>query len=280
MPEVSYESTSRFIDVSDEVTLHYHDAGDGPALVLLHGGGPGAAAWSNFNKNIGPLSAHRRVLAFDLPQYGRSSKIDLPDNEIYPASYVKAVMAALDRLEVQRADFIGNSLGAGMACVIAHEYPERVGKLVLMGPGGVSESVMTPVPMDALRKMFTYYNPGPPSPQLLREILSGLLYDPSLLTDELVQQRYEASIEPETLRIFSSLRKQNLTNVVSFIHTVEHPALIVFGLEDRAIPLDSALMFAKKMPNNELLILPKAGHWVMWERAAEFNAAVDAFLAR
>ncbi|MFF4235358.1 alpha/beta fold hydrolase [Actinomadura geliboluensis] len=281
MSSATEPSTGRTIQVSGGIELFYLDAGesrDRPPLLLLHGGGPGAGGWSNFSRNIGPLSRNRRVLVFDLPQYGRSTKVRLPDDEVYPSSYVRALTEALEQLGVARLDVVGNSLGAGVACLLAHRSPQLVRRMVLMGPGGVQESVMTPVPMDALRRMFTYYNPGPPSRAAMKEILESLLYDRESLTEELLDERYEASIEPETLALFGSMRKQNLTNVTEFMHTLTQPTLVVFGLDDRVTPFDSALKFVKTLPNCELLVLPKAGHWVMWELPDRFNKAVDDFL--
>ncbi|MBO9521576.1 MAG: alpha/beta fold hydrolase [Nocardioidaceae bacterium] len=274
-------ASSRRLTVCGDIELHFHDTGeqgDRPVLVLLHGGGPGASGWSNYCRNIGPLSAGRRVLTFDFPQFGESSKVELPEDEVFPSTYVEAVTEAVTALGIERVDVVGNSLGAGAACLMAHRNPDLVRRMILMGPGGIQRSVMTPVPMDALKRMFTYYNPGPPSRAVMKEILQSLLHDPDQLTEDVVDERFEASIEPETLALFSTQRKQRLTDVTSFMHELTQPTLVVFGLDDRVTPFDSCLLFAKTLPDCELLVLPKAGHWVMWELPDRFNRAVVEFL--
>lgn len=278
MTELSYESTSKTVDLPSGIALHYHEAGSGFPVVCLHGGGPGASGWANFSRNIGALSGSRRVLVFDLPQFGKSSKPRF-DDDLYP-SFARIIDEALGVLGIEQADFIGNSMGGGVSCFVAHQNPSRARRLVLMGPGGMFDSVLTPVPMDALRDTFTYYNPGPPTREKMRECLLKFVYDPLLLTDDLIGRRYDASVQPDVLEAMRGYGVQGLGDVTPFLHTIEHETLIIFGLDDRVLPLDVPLYFARRMSNSELLMLPRVGHWVMWERADDFNRAVLEFLSR
>ncbi|MGW7370141.1 alpha/beta fold hydrolase, partial [Streptomyces sp. NPDC054841] len=107
---ISYENTSRTVRISSGLTLHYHEAGpvDAPALVLLHGGGPGASAWSNFGRSL-PFFAERfRTLLVDQPGFGASDK-PVPDRDYYTFS-ADAVAALMDELALDRAHFLGVSL--------------------------------------------------------------------------------------------------------------------------------------------------------------------------
>jgi 4,5:9,10-diseco-3-hydroxy-5,9,17-trioxoandrosta-1(10),2-diene-4-oate hydrolase len=147
----TFESTSRFADVhagGRDMRLHYHEAGVGneQTVVLLHGGGPGASSWSNFGRNIAVLAGHFHVLAVDQPGYGHSDKHT--EHEQYNRYSSEALLALLDELGVERPALVGNSLGGGTAVRFALDHPERAGRLVLMGPGGLS-TFSRPTPLRA-----------------------------------------------------------------------------------------------------------------------------------
>lgn len=276
--EINPETTSKYVEIGDGLRLHYHEAGTGFPTVFLHGGGPGASGWANFSRNIEPLSKKFRVLVFDLPQFGKSSKPAIA-GDLYP-EFAKLIRRALDALKISQADFIGNSMGGGVSSFVAIQEPARVRRLVLMGPGGLFDSILTPTPMDALKSTFDYYNPGPPSRERMRTALRSFLYDESLLTDELVERRYQASVTPEVLEAMKGYGVQRLGDLRPHLEEISPPTLVIWGLEDRLLPLDVPLTLAKRLPNCELLVFPKSGHWVMWERANDFNRAVEEFLSR
>ena len=102
------DGTSRSLDWQG-VRIHYHDIGRGPALLLIHGGGPGATGWSNWNRNIGALSQQFRVIVPDLPGFGRSS--ERPRGSPFPGWWAGPMLGLLDALDIRKANFIGNSLG-------------------------------------------------------------------------------------------------------------------------------------------------------------------------
>ncbi len=115
--------------------LFYVEAGAGPVVVLLHGGGPGASGVSNFSRNIDALADHFRVVVPDMPGYGRSTKA-LDQSDPFGA-LADAIRGLLDALDVDVAHLVGNSYGGAAALRLAMDSPERVAKLVLMGPGGI-----------------------------------------------------------------------------------------------------------------------------------------------
>jgi 4,5:9,10-diseco-3-hydroxy-5,9,17-trioxoandrosta-1(10),2-diene-4-oate hydrolase len=96
--ELTFESTSRYAQVRDDMRLHYHEAGVGndETVVLLHGGGPGASSWSNFGRNIGVLAQHFHVLAVDQPGYGHSDKHT--EHEQYNRYSATALLGLFDHL--------------------------------------------------------------------------------------------------------------------------------------------------------------------------------------
>ena len=108
--EITFESTSRYAQVADDMKLHYHEAGvgNGETIVLLHGGGPGASSWSNFGRNIAVLARHFHVLAVDQPGYGHSSKHT--EHEQYNRYSANALLGLFDHLGIERAALVGNSL--------------------------------------------------------------------------------------------------------------------------------------------------------------------------
>jgi 4,5:9,10-diseco-3-hydroxy-5,9,17-trioxoandrosta-1(10),2-diene-4-oate hydrolase len=149
---ITFESTSRYAQVragDRDLRLHYHEAGDPDAqtIVLLHGGGPGASSWSNFGRNIPVLAKHFHVIAVDQPGYGHSDKHT--DHEQYNRYSANAVLALFDHLGIESAALIGNSLGGGTAVRFALDNPQRAGRLVLMGPGGLSVNLFAPDPTEA-----------------------------------------------------------------------------------------------------------------------------------
>ncbi len=275
------EITSRFADVG-ELRLHYHEAGDGPALIYLHGGGPGSSGLSNFSRNIDPFSGRYRVIALDLPGYGQSSKPPI-EGSIW-RFYAAAIAGFIDALGLAKAHLVGNSLGGGVALRTALDYPEKVDRLVLMGPAG-GYSTLAPSPTEGIMALLTFYDAPAPTPEKLRNFLRYLVYDTGSISDELLNARFAQAMEPETARNMP-LR----LGPGSPIHATEdlwrerldwlpHETLIVWGREDRVNTLEGGMILMRQIPNARLLVFPKCGHWAQWEKADEFNRVLGDFLS-
>src|SRR5215469_12487769 len=149
MTSLDFESTSRYLD--GDCRLHYHEAGDGPALVLLHGSGPGVTGWSNFRGNFPVFAQHFRTIVLDMPGFGRSDRPPL--DRAYPRVAADALAGLLDALGIEQAHLLGNSMGGYVALEFALAYPDRVSRLVGMGPGGLAANVFGPDPAQGARRL-------------------------------------------------------------------------------------------------------------------------------
>src|SRR5215218_9919409 len=125
---VDEATTSRFVQAGG-VRLHYHDVGSGEHVIMLHGAGPGASSWSNFSRNVDAFARNHRALLVDMPQYGKSDKVVIEGGRLTYTARVLRDM--LDVLGIQRAHFVGNSMGGQAAIKLAIDAPERVDKLVV-----------------------------------------------------------------------------------------------------------------------------------------------------
>jgi 4,5:9,10-diseco-3-hydroxy-5,9,17-trioxoandrosta-1(10),2-diene-4-oate hydrolase len=305
-PALSFEETSRFGGAPGGVQLHYHDASpvfdvlnqnqieddeslpDAAAapvpVVLLHGGGPGATAWSNFGPNLPVFAAERRTLAVDQPGFGRSDKPT--EHEQYFRFSATALTGLLDQLGIQRVHLVGNSLGGGTAVRFALMHPGRVGRLVLMAPGGLSLNVTSADPTEGVIRLGRFGAPPGPSREKLADFLRTLVYDQRLITDELVEERYAAASSPESLRAMAALgasfyRRDGLEQGMLWreAYRLPHQTLLVWGREDRVNPLDGALVPLKLLRNSQLHVFGGCGHWVQLEKFDEFNRLTADFLA-
>src|SRR6476619_4512059 len=184
--EITFESTSRYAQVRDDMRLHYHEAGVGNehTVVLLHGGGPGASSWSNFGRNIAVLAKHFHVIAVDQPGYGQSDKHT--EHEQYNRYSATALLNLFDHLGIERVALVGNSLGGGTAVRFALDNPDRAGRLVLMGPGGLSLNVFAPDPTEGVKRLAEFGAPPGPSREKMEAFLRTLVFDQRLVTDELI----------------------------------------------------------------------------------------------
>ena len=259
------------------------EAGTGPAIVLLHGGGPGASGMSNYTRNVGALAENFRVIVPDLPGYGRSSKgVDRDDPFGDLADSVRGV---LDELDLPTAHLVGNSYGGAAALRLALDTPDRVERLVLMGPGGIGTTRRPPTA--GLKHLFGYYGgDGPTRAKLERFIREDLVFDGSAVPDPVVEERYLASIDPAVvadppLRRPSSLRALWRTDFTRDrrLASLPTPTLVLWGARDRVNRPRGGSLLATTMPHCHLLLLADTGHWVQWERAALFNEAVSRFLS-
>jgi 4,5:9,10-diseco-3-hydroxy-5,9,17-trioxoandrosta-1(10),2-diene-4-oate hydrolase len=269
------QATGRYV-VADGMRIHYGDVGDGPPVVLLHGAGPGADAWGNFSANVDDLAAAHRLLLPDLPRFGRSDKARTDKPRL---DFLSAVIGAfLDALGITRAHLIGNSLGGQSALKLAIDHPEQVGRIVVVGSNAISRSAFSPMPTEAVRQIASYYQGDGPSPQRMRTLLEALVYDGARVTDALVSERYQASIDPEIVALNRDGHwpRQSLEGDLG---RVKAPTLIVWGQDDRASPIESALMMLRVIPDARLHVFNHCGHWAQVEHAAEFDRLVLDFLA-
>src|SRR5690349_23200904 len=163
---------------------------------MLHGGGPGASGVTNFSRNIDALARDYRVIVPDMPGYGRSAKgIDKSD----PFGYLgDAIRSLLDELDIDTAHLIGNSYGGAAALRLALDTPDRVERLVLMGPGGIGTTRGLPTP--GLKSLLSYYGgDGPSRDKVETFIRTYLVYEGAAVPDALIDVRYAASIDPEVV---------------------------------------------------------------------------------
>jgi len=277
--------TERTVTVSGK-PIFFAETGTGPAVVMLHGGGPGASGVSNYSRNVDALARHFRVIVPDMPGYGHSIKgVDQNDPFGYLADMIRRL---LDELGIDTAHLIGNSYGGAAALRLALDTPDRVGKLVLMGPGGIGTTRC--LPTDGLKSLLSYYGgDGPSRDKLATFIRTYLVYDGAAVPDALIDLRYQASIDPEVvanppLRRPSgpmaprTLWRMDLTRD-SRLKGLPTPTLVLWGRDDKVNRPAGGPMLLNMMPNAELVMTSHTGHWMQWERAELFNELVTEFLS-
>ena len=272
--QISEESTSNSVKVGD-FDIHYQDAGSGPVVIFIHGSGPGATGWSNFARNLGFFAESYRVIAPDLPNFGRSTKVEVPPKTY--SFYAEVILGFMDALNIDKACLVGNSLGGGISIKVALDQPERVEKLVLMGAGG-GFPVFSPLPSEGIKVAMEYYEEPGPTREKLRKFLDVMVYDSSDITDELIEQRFTASTRPGTVPLFTKTRMPGQESLVGRLGELVPKTLLIWGRDDRTVMLDNAFIMLKSIPNISLHVFGKCGHWCQWEKAEEFNTLVDGFL--
>ncbi len=269
------EGTGKFVQAG-ALRLHYHEAGRGPALIMIHGGGPGAGGWSNYRRNVDHFAERFHVFLPDLPGFAKSDKPRVEGGMLaFMAGGIKDLMDALD---IPQAHFVGNSLGGATTMKLALDYPDRIQRIVLMG--APSLALFTPQPAEGIKHLMGYYAPPGPSIEKLRSFLNVMVYDASALTDQLIKERYEASIQPDLLAnpILSPGSRAVFEPIWKDLGSIKHKTLVVWGRDDRTVTLDHSFFLLNQLQDVRLHVFGKCGHWAQWEKANEFNCLVTDFL--
>ncbi|MBF6451180.1 alpha/beta fold hydrolase [Nocardia elegans] len=266
--------------------LRYRVSGDGPPLLLLHGSGPGVTGWRNFRGNLDTFAPHYRTYILEFPGFGVSDDFGAAHPMI---SAHTAVTAFLDGLGLDRVRIIGNSMGGFVATDFALRAPERVERIVTIG--GIGTPLFSPQPGEGIIRLSEFVDN--PSKEALIAWLRSMVFNPALVTDELVQERWEQATDPATLensrrmygsaalaRMAESMRSADATPGWANLRRLTVPTLVTWGRDDRVSPVDMALIPMRMLQNGEIHIFPNCGHWVMIEQKEAWEAAVLAFLRR
>ncbi|WAZ19404.1 alpha/beta fold hydrolase [Streptomyces cinnabarinus] len=275
----------RLLDVAGR-KIFVAETGDGPPVLLLHGGGPGASGVSNYARNIGALANEHRVIVPDLPGYGRSSKgVDGTDPFGFLADGIRGL---LDRLGLAKAHLVGNSYGGACALRLALDTPDRVDRMVLMGPGGIGTT--RALPTRGLNSLLNYYSGDGPSRQKLEKFIRNhLVFNAADVPESVIEARYRDSIDPEVVAA-PPLRRPSGPNALRTLWKMDFtrdarlarlpvPTLVLWGAADQVNRPSGGRMLAERLPNGDLYLVANTGHWVQFERAELFNRLCADFLA-
>lgn len=262
--------------------LTYYEAGaeHETIVVLLHGSGPGATAWSNFRGNIEALAQNLHVYAVDMPGWGDSDAVTVDRLD-----HVEAAVQFLDTLGIEKAAFVGNSMGGQTSLRLAVERPERLTHLVTMGapPGrvpllfGAGDG-----PSEGLKILVEAYQD--PSPGTMRRLVEVMTYDKArFATPELTQARSVAALaRPDHIKNYLDGRAQGFPVPIwvdqAKLAEIQAPTLVIHGRDDRVVPYENTLYLLARIPNSTASIWNRCGHWAMIEHAERFNRLVTDFV--
>jgi pimeloyl-ACP methyl ester carboxylesterase len=194
----------------------------------------------------------------------------------YTANVLKDM---LDALGIDRAHFVGNSMGGQVAMKLAIDAPDRVDKLVVIGSNPVSYSLFTPMPLEGIKHIAGYYRAdGGPSLDKMRRLMQTILFDQSFLSEESLRERYEASIQPDVVELMTKFPPPANQDLSAELHLIKSPTLVIWGADDRFGALDVGLLLTRRIPNARMHIFNRCGHWAQVEHADDFNRLVIDFL--
>ena len=254
--------------------VRYQVAGQGPAVVLLHGFAASLNTW----KDVLPrLAKNHRVVALDLKGFGWT---DRPEGDYSPQEQAKLVFALLDELGIDRAAVVGHSWGASVALAMALDSPKRIDRLVLYDAWAYAKQLPT---------FFIWARAGG-----LGEIMFSLFYeqraedrvshafhDQSYVTMELVDSVEEQLARPGTLAAaLAAVRGQRYETMESKYKTIKHSTLLLWGREDQVTPLWVGERLSRELPKAKLLSYPGVGHFPMIEAKHASTRALIEFLAK
>jgi len=255
--------------------ISYREVGSiGPTVLCLHEGSPGADGWSSFGPPAQALSDRFRVIVPDQPGFG-DSPTGPESAEGYQPTCARTMAELLGALGIRRAHVVGNSLGGGVALMMALDHPELIDRLVLIGPWtsgvGGARSALPP----GVQLLLEYY-PGP-SVEKMRALVEALVYDTGAPDDEAVEARYQASLVPEHENGFlQTLRSPAVEQ--SRLAELENDVLLLWGRDDQFCPTEDAIRYLELLPSSTLVVFPRCGHSVHLERPDDFRAQVCSFL--
>ena len=243
----------------DGLTVRYQVAGQGPQVLLLHGWG---GAIESFAPVLDDLQRSYAVAAFDLPGFGESS---LPPSTWGSADYAQFTLKVMDRLQLHRPHLIGHSFGGQVSIRLAATSPARVAKLVLVCSAGIRTRprLATRLKRTAARlgRWLAAYGGG------MGEKLRAEIY-------RRVQSQDYATAGP--LRpILVKVINEDLTSVLPLITA---PTLLVWGEQDRDVPLPAAQVMARLIPGARLVVFEHAGHFAYLDQFDRFRLLVGRFL--
>ena len=277
MTDITQESTRRTIEISSG-TINYYEAGTGHPLILLHGSGPGATGWSNFAKNIGPLSENFHVYAVDMPGWGDSHAVTWET-----VDHAKTLVELLDAWGIEKAAVMGNSMGGATVLTAALDAPDRFTHVMTMGAGAMGYNVHTAGdgPTEGLKALIRAYQE--PSAENMFALVDVMTFGPEHATPELAQARSDATnAHPEHVANFLDMHAhggpiQRWFNPED-LRKITAPTLLLHGRDDRVVPWESSTHAVMRIPNSRLVLRNQCGHWFMIEHPEEFNQLVTDFV--
>lgn len=262
----------KFADIGNGLRVHYHEAGAGPAVMFVHGSGPGATGWSNFKHNYEVLAAAGfRCIVPDLIGYGFSTT---DDGVAYSwEMLVGGIKGLCDALGLEKVTLIGNSMGGAMCIQAALDHPELVERMILMAPGGIEDREVY-MGMLGIRTMLKILYKSGVTRESMKDIFKLQLYNEDLITDEIIAERFE--VYPKQAK--NILGQVTVPNLASRLPEIKCPVLGLWGQNDNFTPVSGVNVLMSGLPNVRVLSINKCGHWVMVEHAGLFNRTCIDFL--
>ncbi|WP_420607328.1 alpha/beta fold hydrolase [Novosphingopyxis sp.] len=269
---------SKFIE-ADGLKTHYVEQGEGPPLVLIHGGGAGADGRSNFFQNFPTFSSNYRTIAYDMPGFGLTAKPDPEDYVYSQENRHKHLIAFIEALGFGPAHLIGNSMGGSAACGAAINRPDLVRSQVLMGAAVNVTAKDMSEQRERMGKVLHFDGTREGIGRLMEALTHS--YKP---TQELMAYRHEMATREDTQMAFQAIMAWAGANGLAYDEAefadIDVPTLVVAGQDDIIVTIDKAYDLLAKIPHAEGHFYPDCGHWVMVEKPDQFCELTMNFFAR
>ena len=269
-----------YINAGGVRTRYWHLGNDGPAIILIHGLGASAEIWMH---NIAALANDHKIFVPDLPGFGRSEQ---PPPSFRPFDYARFIDNFMEALNIPKASLVGQSLGGGIVLQYALKFPQKVEKLILVDCAGFGKEVRWTLKLMSLPwigELVTH-----PTRLGVALFFKFAVRDPSVITKEFIDIYYKIFTQPgfqafmlKTTRAILDIhgaKEEALAPIRENLQLIKQPVLIVWGENDRVLPLQQAYAGREKMPNARLHIMARCGHIPNLEKPGEFNNVVIEFL--
>jgi 2-hydroxy-6-oxonona-2,4-dienedioate hydrolase len=273
------QTSSRTLEV-EGARIHYHDVGEVEPLLMLQAYGPlpDTTAWFTYHRVIAEFAQSYRCILIDNPNFGKSSPVVF--NEPVHDLYVRQAACVLDSLDIAKVMVVGTSTGGTVALDLALTFPKRVSRLVIgacEASTGGDPYLLSPFPSEVARLAHECQS-NPPDRDRIRRLLAALVYDDAFASDALVRSMYEWRVaEPQHSESWAR-SKSIPAGKLSVLSGIAVPTLIIHGRFDRMVPLEGALRLLNYLPEADLVVLDKCGHWPPVERPEEFARYALGFL--